>query len=57
MSCIYISLTLLIELWHLVETRRQYFEKYAEENKFDPSNPNNWYLHARTLSSLKVHSF
>eukprot|EP00026_Physarum_polycephalum_P003664 Phypoly_transcript_03677.p1 GENE.Phypoly_transcript_03677~~Phypoly_transcript_03677.p1 ORF type:complete len:748 (+),score=79.94 Phypoly_transcript_03677:247-2244(+) len=29
--------------WHETNTRRKFFEAYAEENGFDPLQPTNWY--------------
>lgn len=29
------------------DKRRRFFERYAKKYKFDPLNPNNWYLQSR----------
>jgi len=34
-------------LWYDVENRRKFFERYAKQNKFDYSVPENWYLQSR----------
>eukprot|EP00026_Physarum_polycephalum_P001037 Phypoly_transcript_01038.p1 GENE.Phypoly_transcript_01038~~Phypoly_transcript_01038.p1 ORF type:complete len:1240 (+),score=185.34 Phypoly_transcript_01038:28-3720(+) len=44
----------LAPLWHNVENRRSFFEKYARKKRFDPLNPENWYLQSeRKLFSVK----
>ena len=42
-------------LWDNVRNRRGFFEKYARIRKFDPLNPENWYLQSeRKLMAVKV---
>lgn len=37
-------------------SRRQFFEKYAEDNQFDPEEPSNWYLQQNLLSvEVSIH--
>lgn len=41
--------------WSSVENRRNFFEKYAKENKFDPLLPENWYSQSRAnMATIKV---
>ena len=37
-----------------MESRRRFFEDYARENNFDPTNPEDWYSHAQSLMSRPV---
>lgn len=32
--------------WQSIEARRNFFEEYARTNRFDPLQPENWYLRA-----------
>jgi exonuclease V gamma subunit len=34
-------------VWYEVESRRNFFEKYARDNKFDPLKAENWYKQPR----------
>lgn len=35
------------DMSHSIENRRQFFEKFAKENKFDPHNSDNWFNRSR----------
>lgn len=46
----------LIEYLEKAENRRSLFEKYAEENEFDPLIPENWYSQPRNkILAYKVY--
>ena len=38
--------TNIFVVWETVANRRKFFEKFAQNNGFDPHNPDNWYLQA-----------
>ena len=41
--------------WGKMENRRQFFEKYAKQNRFDPLIAANWYLQFKgNILSAKV---
>eukprot|EP00026_Physarum_polycephalum_P004726 Phypoly_transcript_04749.p1 GENE.Phypoly_transcript_04749~~Phypoly_transcript_04749.p1 ORF type:complete len:686 (+),score=82.56 Phypoly_transcript_04749:167-2059(+) len=42
-----------LAMWHKLENRRKFFEKFAHQNNFDPRKPDNWYIHSTKLLSAK----
>ena len=55
---IILSLSLIlfyIVSWHTTESRRIFFERYAEQQGFDPLNPDYWYSQSRDkILAVKV---
>ena len=42
--------------WNEIDTRRKFFESYAEENRFDPKSAVDWYIQPRNkLMACKVY--
>ena len=52
---IILSLSYFIVSWHTTESRRIFFERYAEQQGFDPLNPDYWYSQSRDkILTVKV---
>lgn len=47
-----IVFVIMLDLWHSAEKRRNFFEKYAKDENFDPLVAENW--HSRSLQSLML---
>ena len=41
------NLIFVVAVWQDIANRRQFFEKYAKTNGFDPLVPENWYYQSR----------
>ena len=52
-----VLLFVLFSAWIDVGKRRRFFEAFASDNNFDPTDPEAWYLHWTKLWSLKVYLF
>lgn len=50
--------TFYLAFWSKASNRRQFFERYARENQFDPRLPENWYMQSRQkIIQTKVFTF
>lgn len=54
----YLLLIIIVAPYSDLQSRRHFFEKYAEENGFDYNNAENWYSHSKSsILSQKVHFY